>query len=159
MTPTVHRYATELSWSGSTGLGYDGYDRRHQVSAPPRAQRLDLASDPAFRGDPALLNPEQLLLAAASSCQLLSFLAVAARARLDVVGYTDHAEAEMDEALAPSRITTIALHPVITLKDTDRPRPTDERLAHLAEVAHRECFIANSLTSRMLLSPEFRWAV
>lgn len=157
MTDQVHHYATELSWSGSTGVGYDAYDRRHLVTAAPAAQQLELASDPAFLGDPHLLNPEQLLLAAASSCQLLSFLAVAARARLDVVGYSDSARAEMDEADRPTRITSISLHPVITLTDTDRPRPTEQRLAKLADIAHHECFIANTLNAAIVLTPEFGW--
>ncbi|WP_029136224.1 OsmC family protein [Nakamurella lactea] len=155
---TVHHYRSELRWAGSTGVGYDAYDRRHRLTAAPAEQPLELSSDPAFLGDPSLLNPEQLLLAAASSCQLLSFLAVAARARLDVVGYTDAAEAEMDEADRPTRITTIRLNPVITLADTDRQRPTDERLRKLVDIAHHECFIANSVTARMLVTAEFGWA-
>lgn len=104
-----------------------------------------------------MVNPEQLLLAAASSCQLLSFLAVAAKARLDVVGYTDHAEAEMDQTQQPTRITTIRLNPAITLADTDRARPTEQRLVKLVEIAHTECFIANSVTAQILLCPVFCW--
>ena len=64
--------------------------------SPPTAH-LELSSDPAFGGRPERLNPEQLLLMAASSCQLLSFLAVAARARLDVIAYEDEAEAMMPD--------------------------------------------------------------
>lgn len=158
MSDAVHRYATALRWAGSTGAGYDAYDRSHHVGAPPAAASLHLAADPAFRGDPALLNPEQLLVAAASSCQLLSFLAVAARARLDVVSYVDDATAEMPEGDPPMRIVRIDLHPVIVLADTDRARPSAERLAHLAEVAHRECFIANSLRTDVVVHPSFRWA-
>ncbi|MEZ5182031.1 MAG: OsmC family protein [Acidimicrobiales bacterium] len=129
----VHRYGTELRWSGSTGAGYDAYDRAHELTAPPARTGLELSSDPAFRGDPSRLNPEQLLVAAASSCQLLSFLAVAARARLDVVGYADDATAEMPEDDPPVRIVRIELRPRIELADTDRPRPSTERLSHLVE--------------------------
>lgn len=141
-------YRTDLAWEGSTGAGYEAYPRAHRLTAAPAPATLELSSDPAFRGDPALLNPEQLLLAAASSCQLLSFLAVAARARLDVVGYTDRAEAEMPEDDRPMRLTRITLRPVITLGPSSAA-VTDERLDHLVEVAHRECFIANSLRSEM----------
>lgn len=157
MGGTVHHYSAELNWTGSTGVGYDHYDRRHQVVAAPATQRLELAADPAFLGDPALLNPEQLLVAAASSCQLLSFLAVAARSRLDVVGYADQAEAEMDDSNRPARFTTIRLNPVITLADTDNGRSTDERLNKLVALAHHQCYIANSLNFEVLVYPEFRW--
>jgi organic hydroperoxide reductase OsmC/OhrA len=153
----IHTYRTELAWSGSTAVGYDAYVRAHRVVVPPAAHALEVSSDPAFRGDPALLNPEQLLVAAASSCQLLSFLAVAARARLDVVAYRDAAEAVMPEGDRPVRITRIDLHPVIDLADTGRARPSGERLAHLSEVAHRECYVANSLRTEVRCHPTFRW--
>ena len=144
---TTHRYATALAWSGSTGLGYDAYDRTHSLEVS--GVELTASSDAAFRGDPALPNPEELLLAAASSCQLLSFLAVAARARIDVVGYRDEAEAVMDEADPPLRVGLIVLRPTVTVRgDVD-----ESRVRHLLEVAHRECFIARSLTSEMRLEP------
>src|SRR5205814_5470059 len=103
----VHRYTVSSRWRGSTGAGYDAYDRSHEVEAAPAGVTLALSSDPAFRGDATLLNPEQLLVMAASSCQLLSFLAVAARARIDVIEYRDDAEGEMPEDDPPVRITRI----------------------------------------------------
>lgn len=151
-----HRYATALAWSGSTGAGYEAYDRTHRVTATGPSVELVLASDPAFRGDPARWNPEQLLVASASSCQLLSFLAVAARARLDVVAYRDEATAVMPDG-EQLWVARIDLHPEVVLAETDRPRPSAERLAHLAEVAHRECFIARSLRSEVTVTPSFRW--
>jgi organic hydroperoxide reductase OsmC/OhrA len=150
----VHRYATHCSWSGSTAVGYDGYDRAHTASASPASAALELSGDAAFRGDPSRLNPEQLVVLAASSCQLLSFLAVAARARLDVVGYEDDAEGLMAEDDPPMRLTTITLRPRITM----RPGPTTERVRHLVDVAHRECFIANSLRTDVRVEPTVLFA-
>lgn len=158
MSGPVHTYRSVLTWSGSTGVGYDRYVRAHDLSTPPAAAGLALSGDPAFGGDARRLNPEQLLVAAASSCQLLSFLAVAARARLDVVAYTDEAEGTMPTDDPPVRITRIDLRPSVTLADTDRERPTGERLGNLTEVAHRECFIANSLRTEVVVSPTFTWS-
>jgi organic hydroperoxide reductase OsmC/OhrA len=148
--PHVHRYGATCRWRGSTGAGYEAYDRSHEVDAVPAEATLTLSSDPAFGGDPALLNPEQLLVMAASSCQLLSFLAVAARARIDVVDYQDLAEGEMPEDDPPLRITRITLRPRITV----RGDVTDARVRHLVEVGHRECFIANSLRTEVIVEPE-----
>jgi len=147
----IHEYKATVSWTGSTGVGYQAYNRQHTVSALPAETKLTLSSDPAFRGNPTLLNPEQLLVLAAASCQLLSFLAVAARARLDVIAYEDSAHAEMPEDVKPMHITRIVLRPVISV----RVGATLERLAHLSEVAHRECYIANSLTTEVLVEPTF----
>lgn len=147
----THRYAARCSWTGSTGVGYDHYDRTHRADAPPAAVDLTLASDPAFRGDPSLLNPEQLVVLAASSCQLLSFLAVASRARIDVTAYEDEAEGVMPEGDRPVRITSITLRPRITVKGD----VAEEHLRHLCEVAHRECYIANSLRTEVVVEPSF----
>ena len=69
--------------------------------SPPSEIELRLSADPVFRGDAAELNPEQLLLVAASSCQLLEFLALAARSRVAVISYEDRASASMDERAPP----------------------------------------------------------
>jgi organic hydroperoxide reductase OsmC/OhrA len=103
---------------------------------------MSLSADPAFRGDASLPNPEQLLLAAASSCQLLSFLAVAARAGVDVIDYRDDATAIMPTAIPPMRITEIVLSPTVTVRASDR-----ETIERLMEEAHAACFIAHSLTA------------
>jgi organic hydroperoxide reductase OsmC/OhrA len=88
---------------------------------------------------------------AASSCQLLSFLAVVARARIDVVGYEDEAEGFMPQDESPMWITKIVLRPRIKVAgDVDV-----ERLRHYAELAHEQCFIANSLRTEIVVEPEF----
>jgi organic hydroperoxide reductase OsmC/OhrA len=146
--PPVHRYHVRASWNGSTGAGYRGYDRSHRVVTTPATLDLDVSADPAFRGDPALVNPEQLVVVAASSCQLMSFLAAAALAHVDVVEYEDDAEAEMPEE-RPIRITRITLRPRIVV----RGDVTEERIRELVEIGHHECFIANSLNSEIVVEP------
>lgn len=144
-----HSFVTSLSWTGSTAVGYDDYPREHELKMASHA--MPASSDAAFRGDPTRPNPEQLLVAAASSCQMLSFLAVAARARIDVVDYRDEAVGEMPEDNRPMWVTRIVLRPRITLAGNP-PRAKVERLV---EVAHRECFIATSLRSEIGLEPTF----
>ena len=146
---STHTYRATCSWRGSTGVGYDAYDRTHVMAAPPAQAELTMASDPAFRGDPSLLNPEQLLVLAASSCQLLAFLAVAARARVDVVAYEDDAIAVMPEDDPPTRITEITLRPQITVAGT---HPV-EKVERLVRLAHQECYIANSLRPEITVPP------
>jgi organic hydroperoxide reductase OsmC/OhrA len=150
----VHRYSTTCAWHGSTAEGYELYDRTHRAEADPAAVELALSSDPAFHGDPALLNPEQLLVLSAASCQLLSFLAVAARARVDIVDYVDESIGEMPEAERPMSVTRITLRPQITVRG---PTP-DDRLQRLVQIAHDECFIANSLRTEVIVEPTFNRA-
>jgi organic hydroperoxide reductase OsmC/OhrA len=153
MPARVHHYHTQLTWHGSTAGGYAAYDRTHRVTTPPGNVTLNLSADPAFRGNPELPNPEQLLLTAASSCQLLSFLALAAREGIDVIDYEDDAEAVMPEDDKPVRITRIALHPRVVIT-----AGTTERVSELMVRAHHECFIANSVNAEITLEPEIRRA-
>jgi organic hydroperoxide reductase OsmC/OhrA len=150
----VHEYRCRLDWTGSTAAGYESYDRTHSVACPPAGTELRLSGDPAFGGSADLLNPEQLLVAAASSCQMLSFLAYAARARIDVVSYVDEAEAVMPEDDKPVRITAITLRPRIVIAGG----ADEARVRHFVERAHEACFIANSLRSEITIEPVIEFA-
>jgi organic hydroperoxide reductase OsmC/OhrA len=145
----THRYETRLRWTGSTALGWEGYDRTHSATAPPAEQEVRLTTGES-KGDPAILNPEQLLVMAASSCQMLSFLHVAAKARLDVVEYDDAAIALMPDDAKPMRITEITLRPRIVVDG----QANEERVRNLVQIAHDYCFIANSLNSEMTIDAE-----
>jgi len=156
----VHQYRCRVRWAGSTGVGYDHYNRDHiaevltadgEVIAPAvDGTGLRMSGDAAFGGNGALLNPEQQLVTAAASCQMLSFLAVAARARLDVVDYVDDAVGEMSDA--DGWITAIWLSPVVTVASD----VAEDRLLHWTEVGHRECYIANSVRTDIRVTPTFR---
>jgi organic hydroperoxide reductase OsmC/OhrA len=134
-------YAVRLAWSGDTATGYAAYERNHVVAMPPAEGFLDLSADAAFRGDASLPNPEALLLAAVSSCQLLSFLAVAARTKVRVTAYEDSATAVLDVAHSPARMGQITLRPHVTVAAGTDVHQVDD----LMHQAHEECYIANSL--------------
>lgn len=147
-----HRYETTLTWTGNDGPGtasYSAYRRDHVVvagEAPP----LPGSSDPTFRGDHARYNPEQLLVAALSSCHMLWYLHLCATAGIRVTSYEDTAEGVMVEAEDGSgRFTEVMLRPVVGLAD-ELDRATAEGLH---EDAHRMCFIANSVNFPVRCQP------
>jgi organic hydroperoxide reductase OsmC/OhrA len=145
----THRYRAICEWRGETASGYAKYPRAHRVTAPPAETALDLSSDPAFRGDGRKLNPEQLLVMAASSCQLLSFLAIAARAKIDVRGYFDEADGEMPETIEPIAFSRIRLQPRIEIARGVSESPSEAELLAMVRQAHEECYIASSLKSEV----------
>ncbi len=111
------------------------YNDDHEV-------RVDAAPD--WGGDPGNTNPEQALAAALSSCHMMTFLALAAKAGWPVASYHDHAVAHLGKnAKGQMAVTRIDLHPVVrfdtgfALKDT--------KLDEMQHRAHRYCFIANTL--------------
>ncbi|HXH35493.1 MAG TPA: OsmC family protein [Plantibacter sp.] len=142
---TTHRYQTSLDWEGRT-TDYDGYGRQHRVTIG--GNEIALSADAAFHGDPALPNPEQLVVAAASSCQLLSFLAVAALGGVEVLTYRDDAAGEMPSDMRPLRLIRIVLRPHIAVAGS-----TIDRVERLVRKAHEQCYIANSLSTEVLVEP------
>src|ERR687896_1836980 len=144
----AHHYQTRLRWTGSTGLGWDHYNRGHSVTAPPAEQEVGLTTGESA-GDPSILNPEQLVVMAASSCQMLWFLHLAAKSRIEVVEYEDDAGGVMPEDDEPVRITEITLRPRIVIAG----EANEERVRRLVRKAHEHCFIANSLRTEVRLEP------
>lgn len=144
----THSYASHIVWEGSTGSGYRAYSRDHRGATPPAVDEIALSSDPHFRGNQHHTNPEQLVVLAASSCQLLAFLAVAAGAGVDVLGYEDDASGTMDDSDKPARISAIALAPVIRVA----PGTDIDRVQALVDQAHHECYVANSLNSTVTVT-------
>ncbi len=149
----LHRYRVTARWRGSTGDGWAAYDRSHEVRAEPAEQTLGVTTGESH-GDPSKLNPEQLLVAAACSCQLLWFLHLAAKARVEVLEYDDHAEGLMRVDERPASVTEIMLRPRIVVAEG----PSRERVRRLAELAHDECYIANSLKSDVRVEPRVELA-
>lgn len=140
-----HRYALSVEWTGNRGegtAGYRAYDRDHEI----RAEHLDPISgsaDRSFHGNPSRWNPEQLLLAAASQCHMLSYLHQAAQNGVVVTAYVDHPTAVMTEdGAGGGRFTEITLHPLVTITDADQVELAEK----LHGPANRDCFIANSLS-------------
>ena len=137
-----HRYEASLVWSGSNEgatRAYDSYSRTHEVVFGEKTL-LSLSADPTFRGDGAKHNPEELLVASLASCHMLSYLALCARERIAVTAYADTATGIMSERAGAGHFSSVVLHPHVTVDD-DR---VDRALA-LHELAHEQCFIANSV--------------
>lgn len=139
----VHHYRATLEWIGA-GAGpttsYQAYSREYRVDIPGKASFRGSA-DPAFRGDPGLANPEDLLVVALSACHMLSYLALCARSKLPVLSYADEATGTMDMKDGKIRFVEVVLHPRVAIgpgADLDKAR-------RLHAEAHGLCFIANSV--------------
>jgi organic hydroperoxide reductase OsmC/OhrA len=104
--------------------------------------------------DPAGVDPEEALVAAAASCHMLWFLDLARRSGLDVAAYRDQAEGEMGRnAAGRTAIVRITLRPDIAFAG---PAPDAAAIARLHHDAHERCFIANSLNSEIVVAPPRR---
>jgi organic hydroperoxide reductase OsmC/OhrA len=152
MTGKQHTYAVAVRWTGNRGDGtrtYAGYSRDHEVSAAGKPV-LPGSSDPGFRGDPTRYNPEELLVAALSTCHMLWFLHLCADARIVVTEYTDDAHGVMVErADGGGQFTEVTLRPSVRVQDAF----DESQIAALHERAHHRCFIASSVNFPVKCEP------
>jgi organic hydroperoxide reductase OsmC/OhrA len=141
-----------VRWArGGEPFTYEGYPRRHRWTFAGGVA-LDASSAPEYLGDPALPNPEEALVAALSSCHMLTFLAVAARKRLTVESYEDDAVGRMEKnEQGKLAVTRVQLRPRVVF--SGEKRPDADELAKLHESAHRACFIANSVRTEVTIAP------
>lgn len=141
-----HEYDLALRWTGNTGSGtgtYGGYARDHEVTVPG-VTTLFGSSDPAFRGDPTRVNPEQLLVAAVAQCHLLTYLHLAVRHGLVVTSYDDRPHGVMVTAPDGSgQFEQIVLRPRVTIASNDSGDA--DRAARLHAEVGDFCFIARSV--------------
>ena len=146
-----HHYRVDVEWTGNRGSGTDGYRNygREHVIRIDRKPELAGSADPAFRGDAARHNPEDLLVTALSTCHMLSYLHVATVAGVVVTAYTDVAEGTMATEGDGGRFVEVVLHPVVTIS-----AGSDSAKAQAAhETAHHACFIANSVNFPVRCEP------
>ncbi len=152
--PKDHAYSVTVTWTGNTGTGtsgYRAYERAHDIEIlgkPP----IPGSADPAFRGDPARYNPEEMLVASLSTCHMLWYLHLCSADGIVVLAYQDVAEGVMIEDVdGGGRFKEVVLQPEITLAaGADRAQA-----AALHEVAHQKCFIANSVNFPVRCEPVF----
>ncbi len=149
-----HSFHATTEWTGNTGSGtrnYRSYERRYDIRADGKPD-IPGSADPAFRGDPARYNPEDLLVASLSACHMLWYLHLCADAGVVVTAYTDRAEGTMTlDAEGGGRFTRVTLRPAVTLvDDADR-----DRAAALHHDAAAKCFIANSVNFPVEHAPTF----
>ena len=135
-TFTKNRYSRGHSWEFDGGVTVP-------ASSSPHAVRLPFSVE-------AAVDPEEALVASASSCHMLTFLWLAANAGFNIESYEDNAEGLMATTDAGKQwISTITLDPNIVW--VGEKVPTDEEITYLHHEAHEVCFIANSIRSEVVV--------
>jgi len=119
------------------------YSNAHTVQYNDSCE-VEVDSAPDWGGDPSNTNPEQALAAALSSCHMMTFLALAAKAKWPVASYCDCAVAHLGKnAKGQMSVTRVDLHPVVRFDTGFTIEPAEvDKMQHRA---HRYCFIANTL--------------
>lgn len=135
-----HIFKAALNWKQPATSIHKIYNKSHQISIVGKAD-MQVSAAKAFKGDPALYNPEDMLLSSLMSCHMMSYLYVCDRHAIEVISYSDHAEAVLEVDTAGSgRIVQVHLTPRVTIRNAAQI----ELALSLHKEANKLCFIANS---------------
>ena len=139
--PKLFHYKTKSTWCSA---------RRGMLSAAGRPN-IVIGSPPEFKGEPDIWAPEELLVGSLNTCMMLTFLTLAQARGLTPVRYESEAEGLLENVEGKYRITEVTVRPHITVKDEAEL----ERTREIMESAEAQCFISNSIKSKVELIPEF----
>lgn len=152
----MSEYKATIKWRRASPDFLKGkYSREHTWSFDGAATISASASPsvvPAPYANPAHVDPEEAYVAAISSCHMLTFLYLAAKAGFQIDSYEDEAVGLMTQnEIGVPWINSVRLNPRITYSGEKSPAPADkERLHHQA---HEQCLIANSVKSEIIVCP------
>jgi peroxiredoxin-like protein len=135
------RYKASTAWSSA---------RRGTLSSSG-TPNIDVGSPPEFKGEPDVWAPEELLLGSVNTCMMLTFLALAQAKGLTPERYESEAEGLLENIEGKYRITEVMVRPHVSLKD----RAELERAREIMESVEAQCFISNSIKSKVSLAAEF----
>ncbi|PZX93784.1 osmotically inducible protein OsmC [Flavobacterium aquariorum] len=138
-----HLFKAEAKWNSDQNL-IDStkrfYSKSHKIIIEGKPV-LNVSAAKAFKGDPELYNPEDLLLSSLVSCHMMSYLYVCSENGIEVLEYSDNAEATLEVSPDGSgRFVTVTLNPEVKISNSSQI----QLALDLHQKANQLCFIANS---------------
>lgn len=147
-------YIATIRWQ-NTGLDFLNrcYSREHTIHVDGGAVVHGSPSPlivPAPWSNASAVDPEEAFVASVASCHMLWFLHVAVDAGFEAASYKDQAVGEMTKNMQGKQwISRVSLHPDIQW--LGEKHPTANEVEHLHRQAHDECFIANSIKTKITI--------
>ena len=142
-----------LTWDkGDAPFTYNDYPRNHALSFKHGQETMIASAAAAYKGDATKADPEDLLVAALSSCHMLSFLAIATKKKVTVTSYEDDAVGFLENDISLGKGGTLWMTRVI-LRPNVKCDADAATLAEIHHLAHQACFIANSVKTEVRVEP------
>lgn len=135
-------YGTELQWLENRACRLESENK----------DALRITSPPEFQGEEGEWTPEDLFVGAINSCTMATFLAYANKKNVDVLSYKSKAEGILEFSDGHYKFTQVKLQPIITVESAEAAALAEQ----LIHEAHSNCFISNSINSKVLLQPEIK---
>jgi organic hydroperoxide reductase OsmC/OhrA len=124
-----NKYSRAHKWEFDGGVSIPASSSPHIVPLPYSVE--------------ANVDPEEAFVASLSSCHMLFFLGIAAKKRLLIDSYIDHAKGILEEdGNGNLAMTKVILNPTIIYSGR---QPTNEIIQKIHHLSHQQCFLANSV--------------
>jgi len=135
-------YETKLKWKGN---------REGLLTSEGRLP-IEISTPPEFKGRSELWTPENLLIASVDICVMTTFLYYAEKKKFELLNYESSARGVLERVENEFMFSTIEVKPEISVASED----DIEKVQSLLELSERNCFISNSLKSKITLKPKIR---
>jgi peroxiredoxin-like protein len=123
------------------------------MSSPVLNQKIEVVTPPEFKnGIPGYWSPEHLLVAAANSCLMTTFLAIAENSKLQFEHFESKATGKLEIVDGKYMISEITLKPVLVISSGE----DQEKALRILQKSEAACLISNSLKSRIIFEPEVK---
>jgi organic hydroperoxide reductase OsmC/OhrA len=146
-----HTFEGSLHWAGGATTDEHGnvkLPRAFVIRFKDKAP-IEGSAPAVFMGDDTRHNPESLMVASLMSCHHLTYLALAERAGIKILEYTDNATGTLAFKDGRTRMTEIVLWPHVRVADALRV----DRARDLHAAAHDKCFMSSSVNFTVRVEP------
>ncbi len=150
----MSEYVAKIVWTrGDQEFAGNKYSRAHEWEFDG-GLKVPASSAPSVVPVPMSVeenvDPEEAFVASLSSCHMLWFLAVAGKKRFIVDSYIDNARGYLEKFEGSKMwMSKVELRPEITFSGDKQPNA--EELEKLHEMAHENCYIANSVATEIVI--------
>ena len=139
--PAVYYYETEIEWKGDKDLKLGG----------GKLPAINAGAAPEFKGREENWSPEHLFVASLNSCYTLTLLAIAEFSKIKLVSLSSMAKGKLEKIPGSSyQITEIVVKPRVVLASANDLA----RMPRILEKAKENCFVSNSIKSKIIIEPE-----
>lgn len=136
-----HSYNVSLQWE---------QDRKGILRSPELPQSIEVATPPDFpKGMPGIWSPEHLFIAAAASCLMTTFLAIAENSKLEYSAFACTAQGIVDKVEGKFQVTEIVLQPSVIVANESLV----EKAQRVLDMSERNCLITHSMKTAVKMEP------
>jgi peroxiredoxin-like protein len=136
-----HSYNVSLQWE---------QDRKGILRSPELPQSIEVATPSDFpKGMPGIWSPEHLFIAAAASCLMTTFFAIAENSKLEYYTFDCTAQGIVDKVEGKFQVTEIVLQPSVTVANESLV----EKALRVLDMSERNCLITHSMKTAVKMEP------